>query len=300
MSPLKTRVVDLSAGRTENLSSRQIAFLEALRKTLREEGLEIAQGSPSRDDIAARYSKFRSVDGLIVVAFSQWSAQRLNRQQDRDRILPSEFAHIMNTMAIAAEKPLFVIMERDVEARGTLRDGYVSRPSKPPRSLKPEWLQTNEFKSDFSRWLEEVKKHRHVFLGYGSEAEPVATAIFRYLTELGVDVLDWHQFSSSGFILQRIEEAARSTSCGIFLLTASDQLESATGPRKVPRDNVVFELGYFAGQKGRDRVLVVVEDGTEVPSDLGGYIVVPLPKSRDTKPIETRLAKFIEDNLQNR
>jgi hypothetical protein len=292
--------VELAAPKGENLSKQQQAFLEALCRRLKEEGLEMAEDPPPGDGVAARCKKTRAVDGIIVVAFSQWSARRLSRQQDRELLFPSEFTHIMNTMAIATDKPLLVIMEKDVAARGTLRDGYVPRPIKLPRSLRPDWLRTTEFEADFSRWLEDVNKHRHVFLGYCSEAEPVAKAISVYLTGLGVDVLDWHQFGVSGFILQRIEEAAKSTSCGIFLFTASDRLARTAGSRKVPRDNVIFELGYFAGQKGKQRTLVIVEEGTEVPTDLEGYLHVKLPRNRDTSSIETQLLKFIEENIQAR
>jgi len=297
---LKKRVIQVSSGKIENLSKAQISFLDALCEKLQSAGLDTSRESPPRDGVAARYDKVCGVDGVVVVAFSQWSARRLNRKQDQECILPSEFAHIMNTMAIAAEKPLLVIMEKDVMSRGTLREGYVPRPSKPPRSLREDWLQSSDFEADFSKWLQDVNNHRHVFLGYSSEAEPVARSISVYLTGMGVDLLDWHQFKTGGFILQRVEEAARSTTCGIFLFTASDQLARKTGVRKVPRDNVIFELGYFAGKKGKERTLVIVEEGTEVPTDLGGYIHVPLPRGRDTAAIETRLAKFINDNLQAR
>jgi len=300
MANFKQRVIQLSAGRPENLSKRQNAFLDALCQRLRADGLETAKDSAPGDGIAARYDRLRGVDGVIVVAFSQWSARRLNRDQERERILPSEFVHIYNTMAVAAGKPLLVMVERDVEMRGTLRDGYVPRPTKMPRTLRPDWLETDEFQADFSRWLEDVNRNKHVFLGYASEAESVANSISLYLNGLGVDVLDWHQFRTSGFILQRIEEAARCTACGIFLFTSSDQLKRTSGPHKVPRDNVIFELGYFAGQKGKERTLVVVEEGTEIPTDLGGYLHVPLPKSRDTNSIESRLNNFLRDNIGSR
>jgi hypothetical protein len=297
---LKKRVVHVSSGKPENLSKAQISFLNALYEKLKSAGLEVSRDSPPSDGVARRYDKICGIDGLVVVAFSQWSAHRLNRKQDQECILTSEFAHIVNTMAVAAEKPLLVIMEKDVGSRGTLREGYVPRPSKPPRSLREDWLQTSDFEADFSKWLQDVNNHKHVFLGYSGEAGPVASSISVYLTGLGVDILDWHQFKTGGYILQRVEEAAKSTACGIFLFTASDELTRKTGPRKVPRDNVIFELGFFAGKKGKERTLVIVEEGTDVPTDLGGYIHVPLPKSRDTKGIETRLAKFINDNLQTR
>ncbi len=300
MNGLGKRVIQISSGKIENLSKDQVAFLRALEEKVKSAGLEISRESAPRDGVALRFGKISGVDGVIVVAFSQWSARRLNRKQDLECLLPSEFAHITNTMAVAAEKPLLVLMEKDVGSRGSLREGYVPRPSKPPRSLRTDWLDSPDFDADFSKWLQDVNNHRHIFLGYSSEAEAVAKSISVYLAGMGVDILDWHQFKTGGFILQRIEEAARTTTCGIFLFTASDELRRQSVRRKVPRDNVIFELGYFAGKKGKERTLVIVEEGTEVPTDLGGYLHVQLPKGRATEPIETRLTKFIRDNLFDR
>lgn len=44
---------------------------------------------------------------------------------------------------------------------------------------------------------------------------------------------------------------------------------------------MIFELGYFIGLLGRDKVAVLYEDNTELPSDFGGIVYIPL--SRDWK-----------------
>jgi predicted nucleotide-binding protein len=38
----------------------------------------------------------------------------------------------------------------------------------------------------------------------------------------------------------------------------------------IPRVNVVFELGLFMGALGRERVFMVVQAGTDLPTDLAG------------------------------
>ena len=53
----------------------------------------------------------------------------------------------------------------------------------------------------------------------------------------------------------------------------------------MPRDNVVFEAGYFIAAKGKDRVLVVHEDGAKMPADLGGDIYASLPDRDHIGPI---------------
>ena len=65
------------------------------------------------------------------------------------------------------------------------------------------------------------------------------------------------------------------------------------GPAAVPRDNVVFEAGYFIHAKGKDRVLVVREEGAKMPADLGGDIYALLPDRNHIGPILDGLRRFV-------
>ncbi|WP_299124526.1 nucleotide-binding protein [uncultured Tenacibaculum sp.] len=40
------------------------------------------------------------------------------------------------------------------------------------------------------------------------------------------------------------------------------------------RQNVIFETGYFIGKLGRDKVIVILEDGIETPSDYSGIMYI--------------------------
>lgn len=42
------------------------------------------------------------------------------------------------------------------------------------------------------------------------------------------------------------------------------------------RQNVIFETGYFIGKLGRDRVIILFEDGVEKPSDYDGVVYISL------------------------
>lgn len=42
------------------------------------------------------------------------------------------------------------------------------------------------------------------------------------------------------------------------------------------RQNVVLELGYFAGKIGRNRVCALVMGEIEIPSDYSGVVYIPL------------------------
>src|SRR6266478_4380338 len=49
------------------------------------------------------------------------------------------------------------------------------------------------------------------------------------------------------------------------------------------RQNVLFELGFMIGKLGRGRVIVLYEDGVEIPSDYGGASFVRLAGESDWK-----------------
>ena len=60
-----------------------------------------------------------------------------------------------------------------------------------------------------------------------------------------------------------------------------------------PRDNVVFEAGYFIWLKGKRNVLIVREKGSKMPADLGGDIYAMLPDKVDIGPIERVVCGFM-------
>ena len=108
-------------------------------------------------------------------------------------------------------------------------------------------------------------------------------------------MLDWQtDFIAGRSILAQIEEAASRCNAGIFLFTKDDDLiDKGQLDISVPRDNVVFEAGYFIGLKGKRNVLIVREKGSKMPADLGGDIYALLPDKVDIGPIERIVSGFM-------
>jgi predicted nucleotide-binding protein len=104
--------------------------------------------------------------------------------------------------------------------------------------------------------------------------------LFRVLQDItGVRPIILHEQPNGGRgILEKLEEYAASAGFAVALLTADDLGRSKTAgvdsPR--PRQNVVFEAGYFAGRLGRSRVVLLYESGVELPSDLNGIVYLSL------------------------
>jgi hypothetical protein len=138
-----------------------------------------------------------------------------------------------------------------------------------------------------------------VFLGYCGQARATALGIKHYLeSELGLDVKDWAtDFQTGRVILTEIQAAARSCKYGVFLFTPDDTVVAGTETYKVPRANVVFEAGYFMNAHGPERTLIIVQEGTRVLADYGGYIYPSLKDGIDVSPIKDRLRETFREDL---
>jgi predicted nucleotide-binding protein len=158
------------------------------------------------------------------------------------------------------------------------------------------WLHTETFRVPFNYWSALLSERRDVFLGYSSASEVTAAEIKRYLQSLGAKVLDWqNDFIPGRTILDQIEQAAIRAVGGIFLFTKDDDLvDHGQAELAVPRDNVVFEAGYFIGFKGKRNVLIIRESGCKMPADLGGDIYASLRAKDSIAPIERTLKAFMD------
>ena len=78
--------------------------------------------------------------------------------------------------------------------------------------------------------------------------------------------LRWHQ---EGFtLIDKFEREAKSASYAFVLLTPDDIVEKENGKYIQARPNVLFELGWFCGKLGRDKVCIIKRQGTQIPTDL--------------------------------
>lgn len=230
--------------------------------------------------------------GAVLIGLPRW---RFQTPQGAVQ-LPTEFSHFEGALAWQLKLPLLVLAQSDVMRRVVFDNSFHGRIGEFPAGAGPDWLQTREFSTPFGIWQRELAERRDVFLGYCGASTATALQIKRVLTEQGVTVLDWQtDFPPGQNILQQIGRASDRCSAGIFLFTRDDELAApGAGREAVPRDNVVFEAGYFIHAKGKDRVLVVREEGAKMPADLGGDIYAALPDRQSIDPIQDSLRRFVE------
>ncbi|MEE9455633.1 MAG: nucleotide-binding protein [bacterium] len=71
-------------------------------------------------------------------------------------------------------------------------------------------------------------------------------------------------------VLDKFEQEAEDAAFAFGLFTPDDMVENKGAKYEQPRPNVFFELGWFYGKVGRNRVCIISKEGTKIPSDLEG------------------------------
>jgi len=71
-------------------------------------------------------------------------------------------------------------------------------------------------------------------------------------------------------IIEKFEHHAGHSGFALVIITPDDLVENNGEISLQGRPNVLFELGWFCGRYGRNRVRILKKKGTEIPSDLAG------------------------------
>jgi hypothetical protein len=231
--------------------------------------------------------------GAAIVGLPRW----VFPTSQGDISLATEFNHYEGAVVYTLGLPMLVIVQEDVQRRVVFDRSYGGYIGAFPSFADRTWLATNDFRVPFNYWKEQLSRRRDVFLGYCSTSRGTAQNLKRFLqsSDVGATVLDWEtDFTPGRSILQQIEEAAERCSAGVFLFTKDDNLPTDALPdRAAPRDNVVFEAGYFINAKGKDHVLIIREAGAKMPADLGGDIYGSLDDKSNIGTIEATVRGFV-------
>jgi len=148
-----------------------------------------------------------------------------------------------------------------------------------------------------------------VFIISSAEAIEIARTIQNAFDHDPFSVTVWTDgvFRASHYAIESLERALDQSDVAIAVAQPDDITESRGELRATPRDNVIFELGFFMGRLGRHRALLVEPRGEEIklPSDLAGintityrYDAADLTRSLATAC--NRLREIIRDLGPNR
>lgn len=127
--------------------------------------------------------------------------------------------------------------------------------------------------------VNEVPVSNRVFVVHGRD-EAAKQTVARYLEGLELEpVILQEQPSEGRTIIEKFEEYAQSVGFAVVLGTPDDIGGLVDEPDNLQprmRQNVVLELGYFAGKIGRKRVCALLKGEVERPSDYDGVIYIPM------------------------
>jgi predicted nucleotide-binding protein len=120
---------------------------------------------------------------------------------------------------------------------------------------------------------------RRVFVVHGHD-EAARESISRFLERLDLVPVVLREQPSAGRTVIEKFEGESDVGFAVVLLTPDDVGGIANARKKTlrprARQNVIFELGYFAGALGRRRVVALVKHEVEIPSDYHGVVFIQL------------------------
>ena len=137
------------------------------------------------------------------------------------------------------------------------------------------------FAKELARRLEQrnalvtaVSERVRVFIISSAEALEIARTVQNAFNHDPFAVTVWTDgvFRASHYAIESLERALDQSDVAIAVAEPDDITESRGERQPSPRDNVIFELGFFMGRLGRHRALLVEPRGEEIklPSDLAG------------------------------
>jgi predicted nucleotide-binding protein len=133
--------------------------------------------------------------------------------------------------------------------------------------------------------MDKPSRKSRVFVGSSVESLHYAYAVQENLDPYDADVKVWPQgvFQISKYSLESLLETLKVHDFGVFVFAADDVVTIRDRQQSSVRDNVIFELGLFMGDLGRERTFVFAPLGVDLrlPTDLLGWNIAYYDPERE-------------------
>jgi predicted nucleotide-binding protein len=208
----------------------------------------------SEDILKANYKKWNKFNrDLLEYSFTNPKNKYLNEYENLDLVDISD-----NTNTV-------LLYKKCIEEEISILEGFIDR-----IDLVPENSEGVEISSSPSKAL----LSNNIFIVHGHN-EAIKEKVAHVITKLGLTPIILHEKPNGGkTIIEKFEANSSEAQYAIILLTADDEggTKGSGDLKSRARQNVVFEMGYFMGKLGRNRVFPLLEDGVEKPGDLDGIV----------------------------
>jgi predicted nucleotide-binding protein len=134
------------------------------------------------------------------------------------------------------------------------------------------------------------------FVGSSKESLKPAREIQGHFSHDDMVTRLWTQgFRPSATTIENLERELAGADFAILVLAADDVVECREMSQDAPRDNVIWEHGFFTGGLGRGRVFIVRPRGVDLklPSDWGGITILDYDPNGTDDDLADRLAPAV-------
>lgn len=136
-----------------------------------------------------------------------------------------------------------------------------------------EEMQSENTGDMLSNSLSVNSDFKKVFIVHGHDTA-LKESVARIIEKQGLEaVILSEQVNVGRTIIEKFEDYS-DVSGAICLFSADDVGNAKAEANEKPRarQNVVLETGYFMGKLGRNRIVILADEGVEMPSDLSGIV----------------------------
>lgn len=148
-----------------------------------------------------------------------------------------------------------------------------------------------------NKFVNRANSKPRIFLISSSEALDVAKRLRVGLSH-HADVCLWNDeavFGTGTYPIENLEREVNMADFGVALAQPDDLLFSRGEANPAPRDNVIFELGFFMSRLGRNRAMLLVpKSGVRLPSDFKGLTPIEYEVSGDLAKLPIELGATID------
>lgn len=158
---------------------------------------------------------------------------------------------------------------------GPIENALYSKDSLYPLINNLDYILEVRSNSRVAEKIEEKEKPNRIFLSHGRSNEWYKVQAFLE-KDLEYQTLELAQQAILGrTILQKLSE--ESDKCGycIIVMTGDD----VHGEETRARENVLHEIGFFQGKYGLTNIILLHEEGVNIPSNIHGLVYIPFPKN---------------------